>query len=66
MQYQKNKQPNQKKKNWAEGLLWWSRGYESVCSYRAHGFDPWSRKIPHAIGQLSPWATATEPTHHNY
>ena len=41
-------------------------------------FDPWSRKVPHAVEQLSPWATttepalyspratATEPTRHNY
>ena len=27
---------------------------------RAHGFDPWSGKIPHAAEQLSPCATATE------
>ena len=25
--------------------------------------DPWSREIPHALGQLSLWATATEPPH---
>ena len=25
-----------------------------------HGFDPWSRKIPHASGQLSSCATTTE------
>ena len=25
------------------------------------GFDPWSRKVPHAIGQLSLEATTTEP-----
>ena len=25
------------------------------------GLDPWSRKIPHASEQLSPWATTTEP-----
>ena len=30
---------------------------------RGHGFDPWSRKIPHALGQLSPSAPVTEPTH---
>ena len=24
-------------------------------------FDPWSGKLPHAAGQLSPRATATEP-----
>ena len=26
-----------------------------------HGFDPWSGKVPHAVEQLSPCATATEP-----
>ena len=26
-----------------------------------HRFDPWSGKIPHAAGQLSPCATTTEP-----
>ena len=26
-----------------------------------HGFDPWSRGIPHTSGQLSLHATATEP-----
>ena len=31
---------------------------ESNC--RGHGFDPWSRKIPSASGQLSPCATTTE------
>ena len=43
-----------------------------------HGFDPWSGKIPHAMEQLSPLSTTTEPTlqslqattteltHHNY
>ena len=25
-----------------------------------HRLDPWSRKIPQAAGQLSPWVTATE------
>ena len=25
---------------------------------QGHGFDPWSRKIPRATRQLSPWATA--------
>ena len=25
------------------------------------GFDPWSRKFPHAMGQLSLEATTTEP-----
>ena len=27
-----------------------------------HGFHPWSRKIPHALGQISQCATSTEPT----
>ena len=27
---------------------------------RVHGFYPWSGKIPHAMGQLSPKATTTE------
>ena len=34
------------------GLPWWSSGYESACQCRGHGFDPWSRRIPHAEGQL--------------
>ena len=44
-----------------QGLLWWSSGEESTCQCRGHGLDSWSRKIPHATGQLSPWATTTEP-----
>ena len=27
-----------------------------------HSFDPLSRNIPHAVGQLSPFTTTTEPT----
>ena len=30
------------------------------------GFDSWSRKISHAVGQLSLCATTTEPTCRNY
>ena len=30
------------------GLRRWSRGWESICQCRGHGFDPWSRKIAHA------------------
>ena len=26
----------------------------------------WGTKIPHAVGQLSPHTTTTEPSHHNY
>ena len=36
----------------------WMRASASQC--RGHGFDPWSRKILHALEQLSPWATSTE------
>ena len=32
--------------------LWFS-GKESTYQCRAHGFNPWFRKIPHASGQLS-------------
>lgn len=28
---------------------------------KRHVFDPWSKKMPHAIGQLRPWATTIEP-----
>ena len=31
----------------------------TACQFRGHRFDPWSRKIPHAVGQLSPCATTT-------
>ncbi|KAJ8779396.1 hypothetical protein J1605_012685 [Eschrichtius robustus] len=30
-------------------------------AFRGHGFEPWSRKIPHAAEQLSPCTTTTEP-----
>ena len=43
------------------GLPWWRSGWESACQCRAHGFKPWSGKIPHAAEQLGPWATITEP-----
>ena len=35
---------------------------------RGHGFEPWSRKIPHSSQQLSHncWACALEPGSHNY
>ena len=42
-------------------LPWWRSGWESACQCRRHGFEPWSGKIPHAMEQLGPWATATEP-----
>ena len=49
-----------------QGLPWWRSGEESACQCRGHGFEPWSRKIPHATEQLTPRATTTEPLCHNY
>ena len=43
-------------------LYWWFSGKDSFCRCRRHGFNPWYRKIPHAVEQLSPWATTPEPT----
>ena len=48
-------------KSQGEGLPWWRSGWESACQCRGHGFEPWSGKIPHAVEQLSPCATITEP-----
>ena len=42
-------------------LPWWLSDKESTCQCRSPRFDPWSRKIPHAMWQLSPWATTPEP-----
>ena len=47
------------------GLPRQSRGKESTCQCRRHGFDPWFRKISHVTRRLSPWASATEPAHCN-
>ena len=47
------------------GLPQQSRGKESTCQCRGHGFDPWFRKISHVTRRLSPWASATEPAHCN-
>ena len=44
------------------GLAWWHSRWESACQCRQHGFNPWSRKIPHAVDQLSPCPTTAEPT----
>ena len=41
-------------------MKWWRSGKESACQCRRHGFNPWSRKIPHASKQLCPCTTATE------
>ena len=36
---------------------WWLSSKESGCKCRRHRFNPWPRKIPHALEQLSPCAT---------
>ena len=46
-----------------QGFPWWRSGWESACRCGGHGFEPWSGKIPHAVEQLGPWATTTEPAH---
>ena len=60
------------------GLPWWLSGKESACECRTHGFNPWSKKIPHASEPLnlcprtieseleSPGAANTDPTRRNY
>ena len=53
-----SKLPNQ---NSSEGFPGSSVAKKSACQCRRHGFDPWSRKIPHCMEQLSPGATTTEP-----
>ena len=47
------------------GLPWWFCDEESAFYRRGHQFNPSSRKIPHAMEQLSPWATITEPMLYN-
>ena len=41
----------------AMGFPWWLSGKESTCQCRKHGFEPRSRRIPHAAEQLSPCPT---------
>ena len=43
------------------GLPWWLSGKEFACQCRRHGFDPWTRKIPHAVKQLGLCTPAIEP-----
>ena len=43
------------------GLPSWLSEKESAYQCRRHRLDPWSGKIPHATGQLSQWATTSEP-----
>ena len=39
----------------------WLSGGASSGESRRHRFNPWSEKIPHAVGQLSPCATTVQP-----
>ena len=36
-------------------------GKEFACQCKRHGLSLWSGNVPHALEQLSPYATATEP-----
>ena len=42
------------------GLPWGLSGKESACQFRRLWFDPWSRKIPRAVEQLSLCTTTVE------
>ena len=44
------------------GLPTWNSAKETPFQGRGHGFDLWSRKIPHARGKQSPCATTPEAT----
>ena len=50
----------QQELNQNQGLPWWLSGKESDCQCRRHRFNPWSGKIPHAVGRLSPCTTTAE------
>ena len=39
---------------------WWLSGKESACQWGRHEFDPWSRRIPQAMEQLSLYATTPD------
>ena len=43
---------------WASLVAQWLRIFLPM---QGHGFKPWSEKIPHAVEQLSPCTTTTEP-----
>ena len=46
----------------SQGLHWWLSGSESACQCGGHRFDPWFRKIPYAMEQLSQCSTIREAT----
>ena len=43
-----------------------TRGEECTCQCRRHGFNPWSRKIPHAKEAWRQRTTTIEPGSHDY
>ena len=43
----------QHQKRRKSGPPWWFSGWESTCQFRGPRFDPWSGKIPYALGQLN-------------
>ena len=47
-------------------LPWWFSGKESTYQCKEHGSDPWSGKIPDAVGRLSLCTMITEVTCCNY
>ena len=47
------------------GLPWRFSGLEFTRLCRGQGFCPWSGRIPHAVEQLSPGATSTDPVLRN-
>ena len=47
------------------GLPWRFSGLEFTRLCRGQGFRPWSGRIPHAVEQLSPGATSTDPVLRN-
>ena len=50
---------NFKNKLYQASLVAQGSGKESACQHRGHRFDLWSEKIPHDVGQLSPWVATT-------
>ena len=46
----------------SQGLPWWLSGSESACQCRGHRFDPWFKKIPYAVEQLSQCSAIREAT----
>ena len=61
--YQTNKKmpPCSLHSQWYLGLPLWLRDKESACQWRRRGVNAWSRKFPHAVEPLSPWATTVQP-----